>query len=135
MVNSGTRNRGMADEQVALIVVASDILREGLRVLLTAVPELRTVYHTANTSAALKMDLSQPPALILFDMDSASAKSMSSADRLRFKWPQARILALVKSNAAGQIALASSADAVIIKGYRAEKLIDVVRSLLGLSCR
>ena len=60
---------------------------------------------------------------------------MSAVDRLRYTWPQARIMALVKSKAAKQIALGGSTDVVIIKGYRAERLIEDVRSLLRLSCR
>ncbi len=114
----------------ALIVAKPGPLRDGLRALVTAMPQIGTIDIMDDVPSALKTALQHLPTLILLDSDLTDKDIWMTVRRTKAKWPQARSILLINDVHQQQEAEAAGADAVLLKGIPAARLVATIVRLL-----
>lgn len=117
----------MPTKQV-LIVVPPGRLQEGLQVLLATLAETGVVVVSNTVAATAQVALRQPQLVIV-----AGDGVGETVGALRCACPSARFLALVEDAQQRRLVKAAGADAVVVEGIPAGRLLGVVRSLLAES--
>jgi DNA-binding NarL/FixJ family response regulator len=115
-----------------LIVAKESPLQSGLRALLTAMPQVGVVHEADDLSAATQAKLEPQPVLVLLDGDAAGEIELA-VRRMRLRWPEARCVYLANDVHQEKRASDAGADAALLKGVPAARLIAVLVRLLGRS--
>jgi DNA-binding NarL/FixJ family response regulator len=110
---------------LALIVAIPSTLQNGLLALMTTTPLISAVLVAEEASLMLRMVKDHRPALIVMDMDFPDARMLLK--QIKSSWPLTRCILLVDS--VDQAKEAENADAVLIKGFTAEKLFEIIEDL------
>jgi DNA-binding NarL/FixJ family response regulator len=110
---------------LALIVAIPSTLQNGLLALMTTTPLISAVLVAEEASLMLRMVKDHRPALIVMDMDFPDARMLLK--QIKSSWPLTRCILLVDS--VDQAKEAENADAVLIKGFTAEKLFETIEDL------
>jgi DNA-binding NarL/FixJ family response regulator len=113
-----------------LIITKSGPLRDGLWALLTAMHQVDTVEWVCDLSSALGMTSEHFPALVLLDSGLAGSEISLAVRHAKAKWPQAQCIFLADDVQQQREAEAASADAVLLKGFPAAKLVTTIAGLL-----
>lgn len=110
---------------LALIAVVPGTLQNGLMALMTTTPQISTLLVAEEASSVLRMVKDHRPALILMDMDFPDAQML--LEQIKSSWSFIRCILLVDS--VDQEKEAENADAVLIKGFAAEKFFATIEDL------
>jgi DNA-binding NarL/FixJ family response regulator len=119
----------------ALIVASPGPLRDGLQALMMAMPQMGVVDEAGDLSSALKISLNHHPDLILLDSGLADADIWMAVRQTKARWPKARCVFLADDVRQQQQAEAAGADAAILKGFPAAKLMLIIVKLLSQQIR
>jgi len=111
---------------LALVAVVPGTLQNGLMALMTTTPLIGTLLVAEEASLLLRMVKDHRPALIVLDIDFPDAQMILK--QIKSSWPLIRCILLVDS--VDQEKEAENADAVLIKGFAAEKLFATIEDLL-----
>lgn len=111
-----------------LVVSCSGDLQNGLLALVTTIPTISAVLVAENVSSALRMIASHHPGLIILDM--SLPKMGQAIHEVKTQWPQIHLIVLVDDIAQQAEAEKSGADSVLIKGFHAQKLIDLLENVI-----
>ena len=114
----------------ALIVAKPGPLRDGLRALMIAMPQIGAVDEVNDFSSALKMVFEHRPTLVLLDVGLISGDTWMTIRRAKARWPKARCILLADDVQQHQEAEAAGADAVLLKGFPAARLVATMVRLL-----
>ena len=114
---------------VILIVAAPGDLQAGLQVLLAKLPDVE-ILAASGESAALNAMVRHRPSLLILDVDVAGSQSPALLNQIKGRWPNIRCLVLLNQAGEQQAALSGGADAALIKGFPAARLVPVVEGLL-----
>lgn len=114
----------------ALIVARPGSLRDGLQALLTAIPQIEIVDQANDIPSARRTALERHPALVLLDSDSTGGEIWLTVRRAKTAWPQAGCVFLANDVQQHQVAEAAGADATLLKGFPAPRLIATIVRLL-----
>jgi DNA-binding NarL/FixJ family response regulator len=125
-----SEEEGMERVLKGLIVAKPGRVRDGLQALLTAITEIDSVEQMDDTTSALRRITEQRPDLVLLDFSLTGDEPQAILKRIKAESPQTRCLALADDVEEQQIAKAAGADAILIKGFPAQRLIETVRRLL-----
>ena len=112
---------------LALIAVVPHTLQNGLMALMTTAPLISTLLVAEDASSVSRMVKDHRPALIVMDMDFPDAQML--LEQIKSSWPFTRCILLVDS--VDQIKDAENADAVLMKGFAAEKLFETIEALFS----
>jgi DNA-binding NarL/FixJ family response regulator len=126
----GTQRKMAENGASALIVANPGPLRDGLRVLLIAMPEISAVEEVCDLPSALKIALGRAPALVVLDSGPAGGEIWRAVRQVKARWPHARCIFLADSVEQQSEAEAAGADATLLKGVPPAKLIATVVRLL-----
>jgi DNA-binding NarL/FixJ family response regulator len=121
----------MQSGATALVVAPPGRLRDGWQALLLATDPISDVRQTDGASSALEVVESRAPELVLLDADALGETAWVLLNQIKVKAPQCRCIALICSARQRPRALASGADAVLIKGFPAARLSAAVERLLS----
>jgi DNA-binding NarL/FixJ family response regulator len=113
-----------------LIIARPGPLRDGLQALLTAMPQIDTVEWACDLSSALDMTSEHCPALVFLDAGTAGSEISLTLRRAKAKWPQAQCMFLANDVQQQREAEDASADAALLKGFPAAKLVATIAGLL-----
>ena len=114
----------------ALLAARPGPLREGLRALMSTIPQIAIVREAHDVPSMLDMVSAQHPALVLLDADLANGGEWPTLKRIKSGWPQVRCLVLADDSQQQQAASAACADVVVLKGCPATKLVEIIERLL-----
>jgi len=114
----------------ALIIAEPGPLQESLRALVSTMPQIGAVDVMSDTNAGSAMGVSLCPALVLLDGCQIEGQPWLSVRRARTRWPGARIIVLVNSVEQQAEAEAAGADAVLLQGLPAGRLVAAMVRLL-----
>ena len=117
----------MNDQFSALILAKPGQRRESVRVLLTAIQHTATVCVTHDWQAAQTTGFT--PNLIVLDLDLPAQEQLTLLGRVKAEWPQASALVFVNDEVEKAL-LSTGAEAVLIRGVKADKLLAKLESLL-----
>ena len=117
----------------ALIVSARPEIRDGLRELLMATPNIGSVNQAANADEALQMIHVQCPTLILLDVNSILDEIQGLTEKIKVECHRCKFIVLIDHGDQRQQAELAGADAVLLKGCPSWKLVETITSLLDTS--
>ena len=118
------------DCTAALIVAKPGPLRDGLRALMTATPQIEAVEEVEDISLALRVVFEHCPDLVVLDSDLANGEVWMTVRRTKARCPGVRCIVLANDIQQNQEAEAAGADAVLLKGFPAASLIATIVRLL-----
>lgn len=110
-------------------------IREALKSLLSTyalvkaddpVSKIKVVGEAPNGREVLQMVANQQPDVILMDAQMPVMDGIEATRAIKANWAQVKIIVLTIYSAQEQAAMAAGADAFLLKGCPAEKLIDAI---------
>jgi DNA-binding NarL/FixJ family response regulator len=116
-------------EQCVRVLIADDQIhvRQGLRALLTAWPEVEVADMAANgVEIVQKVEKCQPDVALMDIPMSVWMERLEAIRLIKTRWPQIRIVVLTMYTTHRAAALAAGADAFLLKGCTAEALRDAL---------
>ncbi len=117
------------DKTTVLIVDDSAAVRDGLRSILQASPDIEVVGEAADGLAAIARVEESQPDVILMDAQMPQMDGIEATRRIKARWPDIKILFLTVHTEFIEAAVAAGADAYLLKDSGREELIQVVREL------
>jgi DNA-binding NarL/FixJ family response regulator len=122
----------MNDNRVcALIVSQPGPLRDGLRALLTAMPQIEIIGETNDSASVLGILQKHCPTLVLLDADLPGNEVWHGLETIKADWPEIRCIVLSSTVEQQQAAQLAGADSAPLKGFLAEKLYTTIEKLLS----
>jgi two-component system, NarL family, response regulator NreC len=115
------------------IILAEDhrVVRAGLRLLLDGQPEFLVVAETADVASTERRVASQPPRVLVLDVDMPDGSSIPAIPRIRAVAPQTRIVVLTMHTepSVAREALRAGATGFVLKEAPEAELIDAIRAV------
>jgi two-component system, NarL family, response regulator NreC len=115
------------------IVLAEDhrVVRAGLRLLLDGQPDFSVVAETADVASTERRVASQPPQVLVLDVDMPDGSSIPAIPRIRAVAPQTRIVVLTMHTepSLAREALRAGATGFVLKEAPEAELIDAIRAV------
>lgn len=113
-----------------LIVAPPGPLRHGLRALLRSIPNVQIVGIVAHNKRALQTVSEGRAALVLLDSALPGEGFVPLLQQLKARWPDVQCVVLTDNDEQRRQAQAAEADAVLVKGLPAAKLLATIGRLL-----
>ena len=121
----------MANQTIlTLVVISPGDLQNGILALMTTIPQLGAVLVAEDIESTLRMVENHQPVLVI--MDTVSPQVCDVIRKIRSQWPQIHLIALVEDIDQQKEATASGADCVLIKGFPAQKLVEIIEDLINI---
>ena len=120
----------MDNPVLALIVAHPGPVRDGLRALLTAIPQVESSKEVDDASSALRIVKEHHPALVLISTDLSGDEVWDLLRQIKAERPQTRSILLVNDVQQQRLAQAAGADGVLFEGSPASKLSATIKHLL-----
>ena len=120
----------MKERVTVLIIAKPGQVRDGLRALLHAIPEVDVVDRPCDDMLNADLVAEYNPALILVDCNLVDTRTPDALRRLKTQNPGVCFLILVEDVEQRQLAQDTGFEHVLIKGSSAEKLAKTARELL-----
>jgi DNA-binding NarL/FixJ family response regulator len=114
----------------ACIIARPGQLREGLQILLKAIPQIELICEVEDISLALALQQHHHPTIALLDCDPYGTSVLNTVQHIKALWPQTCCIALVEHEQEHQAALAAGADVVLVKGVLATTLLTTIERLV-----
>ena len=113
----------MAQPIRVLIADDSARTRQGLRVLFATWPEIAVVGEAANGQDAVQMMAECRPDIVLMDLHMPVLDGVQATRLIKQQWPAVTVIVLTMYAVEQSAALAAGADAFLMKGSAAERLL------------
>ena len=121
----------MTTSALALIAAPPDSLRYSLQALLARLPQIDSVQSVEDTRSMLAALTASQPKLVVLDVNLLSNETRPMLALIKAIAPQVHSVVLV-DRIDQQLALqTTSADLVLLKGYPAAELFDLIERLLA----
>jgi two-component system response regulator NreC len=123
-----------ASEEAAKVVLADDhsVVREGLRLMLDAQPNLRVVAEAGDVETALRMTRAHRPRVLVLDLNMPGRPSLDAIPELLEASPDTRIVILTMQDepALAQATLRAGASGYVVKDAAGDELVQAVQLAL-----
>ncbi len=120
--------------EAAKVVLADDhsVVREGLRLMLDAQPNLRVVAEAGDVETALRMTRAHRPRVLVLDLNMPGRSSLEAIPELLEASPETRIVVLTMQDepALAQATLRAGASGYVVKDAAGDELVQAVRLAL-----
>jgi DNA-binding NarL/FixJ family response regulator len=115
-----------------LIVEDHNLLRQGLRSMVGALPDFEVVGEAREGKEAIRQALALQPDLILMDLSMPGMNGIEATAQIKRRLPQIRIIALTayKSDEYVREALRAGADGYVMKDASYDELLIALRSVM-----
>ena len=113
---------------LVLFVSNAGSLQNGLLALLTTIPQISPVLVDEELRTALRLVENHQPALAILDMSIPEVKE--AIRQIKELCPQIRLIVLVNNVKGQKDAKELGVDRVLLKGFTAQMLVDVVEELI-----
>lgn len=114
----------------ALLIARPGPLKDGLRALLTAIPQIDTVGQARDLAAAPVVAAEFQPALVILDGSLPELDLAALIHAIKTAASRTRCIVLTQDVGQQQVAEAAGADAALLVGSFAEELARVVEQFL-----
>lgn len=113
-----------------MIMAGHGPLRDGLQALVGTMPQIGAVEAVSDVDATLRRDFDRCPALVLLDANLVEGKVWLAVRRVKTRWQRARVIVLAQGVQQQEEAEAAGADAVLLQGFPAGRLVSAIVKLL-----
>ncbi|MEA2479341.1 MAG: two-component system, NarL family, response regulator NreC, partial [Thermoleophilaceae bacterium] len=121
--------------EAAKVVLADDhsVVREGLRLMLDAQPNLRVVAEAGDVETAMRMTRAHRPRVLVLDLNMPGRPSLEAIPELLASSPETRIVVLTMQDepALAQATLRAGASGYVIKDAAGDELVQAVNLALN----
>ena len=113
---------------VVRVLIADDRSRsrQGLRALLATQSEISVVAEARNGQEALRLVEETRPDAVVMDARMPKMDGLAATRAIKERWPDVRVVVLTMYGSHRADALASGADAFLVKGCPAEVLLEAI---------
>src|SRR5215470_15537702 len=114
-----------------LIAEDHETVREGLRMILGAQPDIEVVGDVGDGRAAIELAKSVHPDVVLMDISMPSLNGLKATERLKASCPEAKIVAVTRHKDDGylQQILRAGASGYVLKQSSASELLHAIRAV------
>jgi two-component system response regulator NreC len=120
--------------EAAKVVLADDhsVVREGLRLMLDAQPNLRVVAEAGDVDTALRMTRAHRPKVLVLDLNMPGRPSLEAIPEILEASPDTRIVILTMQDepALAQATLRAGASGYVVKDAAGDELVQAVQLAL-----
>ena len=117
------------------ILLADDhkVMREGLRLLINAQPDMEVVGEADNGQRAVALTQKLQPDLIVMDISMPELNGLKATEKLRHLYPHLKILTLTRHTDNGylQQMLKAGASGYVLKQSASEELVRAIRAVVA----
>lgn len=113
---------------LTLVVSNSGSLQNGILALLTTIPQIRPVLADEELNTALRLVDCHQPILAILDLSIPEAKEVIR--QIKESCPPIHMIVIVDDVRGQKDAEELGADRVLLKGFPAQKLVDIVEKLV-----
>lgn len=124
------RGNQAAHDISVLVAARPGRMRDSLLALLKSAPRISVVGQTDCGASALNMVAVYHPALALLDTDLPDGKVFAVLEQIKALEPRCCCLVLADDRHQQQDAVSAGADAALLKGFPAARLLDVIERLV-----
>ena len=100
--------------------------RQGLRALLSLLPEVETIAEAADGQQSVDFVAEHRPDVVLMDMQMPVMDGVEATRRIKEQWPMVRVIALTIHPQYRAKALAAGADVFLLKDGNPEALVGAI---------
>jgi CheY-like chemotaxis protein len=120
----------VAMKPMVRLLIADDRLRsrKGLRALLATQPAIEIAGEATDGWEALRLVEACRPDVVLMDVRMPAMDGLQATQLIKARWPSVKVIILTMYPAHQAEALAAGADAFLVKGCPAEKLLATILS-------
>jgi two-component system response regulator NreC len=115
------------------VLLADDhkIIRDGLRLLINAQPDLRVVGEAGNGSEALRQARELKPDVVVMDLSMPELNGLQATERLKAEWPAIKVVALTVHEDASYLhqLCKVGASGYVLKLSAGDKLIQAIHTV------
>lgn len=122
----------MTHATIALVIAQPGPLRNSLLTLLSTLPEIEIVAEAKNLASLQHAGEELRPDLILIEAGAALNSLPEALQHFKQRWTHTRTIVLVETRKHQEMAKAAGADVVLLKGFRATRLIEQIQSLIAV---
>jgi two-component system response regulator NreC len=123
-----------APVETAKVVLADDhsVVREGLKLMLDAQPNLRVVAEAGDVETTLRMTRAHRPRVLVLDLNMPDGSSLDAIPELLDSSPETRIVVLTMQDepALAQASLRAGASGYVVKDAAGDELVQAVQLAL-----
>ena len=123
----------MSHATLALVIAQPGPLRNSLLTLLSTLPEIEIVAEAKNFTSLQHAGEELQPDLILIEAGATLNGLPEALNQFKQRWTHTRTIVLVETREHEETAVAAGADVVLLKGFRATRLIEQIQSLIAVS--
>jgi DNA-binding NarL/FixJ family response regulator len=111
------------------VLIADDRARsrDGLRALLATCPEVEVVAEAVDGPHLIDLAELYRPDAILTDVRMPRMDGLAATRVIKERWPEIRVVVLTLYGAHRADAIAAGADAFVVKGSSADRLLEAIR--------
>ena len=117
------------------VVLADDheIVRNGIRLVLEAQPDIEVVAEAADADAAVRYTLGHKPSALVLDLSMPGGSGLEAIPKALEASPETSVIVLTMQNepAFARQALQAGADGYVIKHAAASELVTAIRAVTG----
>ncbi len=111
---------------LALVVSSSGSIQDGLLALMTTIPSISAVLVAEDVNSTLRLVEYHQPALIILDLTLRRVQDVIK--EIKTQWPHIHLIALAEDILQQEEAKASGSDSVLLMGFPAQKLVDIIEN-------
>jgi two-component system, NarL family, response regulator NreC len=134
MSDDSAQANGRGEDDAITVVVADDheIVREGIRLVLDAEPDIEVVAETADADEAARRTTGHKPAVLVLDLNMPGRPSMEVIPEIRESSPATAVIVLTmqKEPAFAREALRRGARGYVLKHSAGAELVGAVRAVV-----
>lgn len=123
----------MSHATLALVIAQPGPLRNSLLTLLSTLPEIEIVAEAKTLTSLQHAGEELQPDLILIEAGSTLNGLPEALNYFKQRWKNTRTIVLVETREHEATAVSAGADVVLLKGFRAARLIKQIQSLIAVS--
>ncbi len=123
----------MSHATLALVIAQPGPLRNSLLTLLTTLPEIEIVAEAKNFTSLQHAGQELQPDLILIEAGPTLNGLPEALHQFKQRWAHTRTIVLVETREQEETAVTAGADVVLLKGFRATRLIKQIQSLIAVN--
>ncbi len=123
----------MEEIKSAFIISTRPEVRDGLRALLLATPEVDSVAQADTVQEALPIIRGRCPTIVVLDVNSIHCGIQDLIEKIKGECHFCRFIVLIDHAHQRQEAESAGANAVLLKGCPSSKLVAAISSLSGTS--
>lgn len=120
----------MSQATIALVIAQPGPLRNSLMTLLSTLPKIEIVAEANDFSMLNRIGTDWQPDLIVLEACAPVNGLPKALEQINRTWTRTRAIVLVDTKEQHQQAVAAGADAVLMKGFRADRLVEIIEMLL-----